>query len=166
MILIDKSRLVDSGGRPLTQGLFLEIGYGPNAVYTLKDYDHEWEGRKYPSLKKLYLAMEDVTEYEFVTTHLLNWKQWQRLIENKEVSKHITEWREELEFKLRSKAARKMIEQANGGSYQASKWLLDRGWVNRAAGRPSNEEKQRHLAQDERISSEYSADIIRLNRGA
>lgn len=161
-VLIDKSKMVDSTGRPLTQGLFLEIGYGPFAVYTLKEYDHTWEGRLYPSLKKRYLEMADVTEYDFATTYLLNWKQWQRLCENKAVSVHINEWREELEYKIRSKAAKKMIEQADGGNYQAAKWLLDKGWINRGAGRPTKEEKAHHLATEERIRSEYDDDIQRL----
>lgn len=162
--MIDKSLLVDTSGRPLSQGIFLEIGYGPNAVYTLKEYDHVWEGKKYPSLKRLYLEMEDVTEYEFASTWLLNWKQWQRLCENKLISPHIDEWRSELEFKLRSRAAKKMIEQAEGGSYQATKWLLDRGWINRGAGRPSNEEKQGHLAKEARLQDEFAEDIARLKR--
>lgn len=162
MEIIDKSKLCDSTGRPLTQGLFLEIEYGENAVYTLKEYDHTWNGQVYPSLKKRYLEMEDVTEYEFATTWLMNWKQWQRLCDNKTIGKHIDEWREELEFKLRSKAAKKMLEQAEGGNFQATKWFLDRGWINRGAGRPSKEEKEKHLAIDNRIQEEYSADIIRL----
>lgn len=161
---MDKSRFVDSAGKPLSQGLFLEIGYTPHAVYTLKEYDHIWEGRSYPSLKKIYLEMEDVTEYEFASKHLLNWKQWQRLCDNKQVGPYIQEWRDELEYKLRSRAAKEMIEQAASGSYQATKWILDRGWINRGAGRPSKEERQHHLASEERIRNEYEDDIQRLKR--
>ena len=63
--MIDKSRLVDGQGKPLTQSLFLEIGYTDFSVYTLKDQDYEYNDKVYPSLKRLYLEMEDPTEYEF-----------------------------------------------------------------------------------------------------
>lgn len=164
--MVDKSKLSDAMGRPLTQGLFLELGYKDSAIYTLKDYDHEWEGKKYPSLKKIYLEMEDVTEYDFASQHLMGWKQWQRICENKALAEHVGEWREELEYKLRSRAAKQMIEQAGSGSYQATKWLLDRGWSTRSAGRPSSIEKQSHLAKEERVLNEYSADIVRLRKEA
>jgi len=37
---VNKKDLVDVKGRPLTQSLFLEVGYDPEvAIYTLKDYD-------------------------------------------------------------------------------------------------------------------------------
>jgi len=162
MELIDKTKFVDSGGRYISQGLFLELGYLPTAYYTLKEYDHTWEGRLYPSLKKRYLELEDVTEYEFATKYLAGWKHWQKICDNKTVGAHVQEWREELEYKLRSRAAKKMLEQAEGGSYQATKWLLDRGWATKGAGRPSSEEKQRHLAIEARIQDEYAGDVQRL----
>lgn len=162
--MIDKSKLVDSTGKPLSQGLFLEIAYSPHAVYTLKEYDHTWEGKLYPSLKLRYLEMADVTEYDFAQEWLLGWKQWQRLCENKTIGPHIQEWREELEYKIRSRAAKKMIEQADGGNFQATKWLMDKGWVLRQAGRPSRLEKEQHLASESRILSEYEGDVERLRR--
>ena len=159
---MDKSKLVDTSGRPLTQSLFLELGYSDYAVYTLKDVDHELNGKKYVSIKRLYLDMEDTTEYEFAKTYLLGWKHWQRLCENKQVLLHITEWREELELKLRARAVKQMMELAGSGSYQAAKWLADRGWDTRGAGRPSNAEKEKQKAIAERVSNEYGADIHRL----
>ena len=35
--MINKSKMVDSIWRPLTQGLCLEIGYDADAVFTLKE---------------------------------------------------------------------------------------------------------------------------------
>lgn len=162
MELIDKSRLIDTGGRPYSQGLFLELGYMPYAVFTLKEQDHIHNGNTYISLKKRFIEMEDVTEYDFATKWLLNWKQWQRLSDNKTVGPHIQEWRDELEYKLRSRAAKKMIEQAEGGNFQATKWLMDRGWLNKGAGRPSKLEKDGFLAAEARIQNEYNDDIQRL----
>jgi hypothetical protein len=160
--MIPKERLIDSANKPLTQSLFLEIGYTDLAVYTLKERDYTYEGKLYPSLKALYLEMEDVTEYEFATQHLLGWKHWQRLCANKQIGEYIAEWREELECKMRAKAAKQMMVLAEQGSYQASKWLADRGWDTRGAGRPTKVEKTAQRALLERAEGEYSADILRL----
>lgn len=162
--MINKEKLVDTMGRPLTQSLFLEIGYTDYSVYTLKEYDYPYKGKHYPSLKKLYLAEEDPTEYVFAEKHLLGWQHWKRLCENKLIAKHIDEWREELELKIRSQAVRDMqsLCASENGNYSAAKFLADRGWEKRAAGRPSKAEKERHLRVEEKIQEEFSADIKRL----
>lgn len=164
--MIEKSKLLDNMGKPLTQSLFLEVGYTDYAVYTWKDRDYEYKGRLYPSLRRLYIEMEDPTEYEFANTHLLNWKQWQRLCENKLIRKEIDEWREELELRLRSKGIKHIISNAKQGGYQSAKWLADKGWDLRSAGRPSKEEIEREKKFQSRVSEEFSADIIRLNVNA
>lgn len=157
-----KDKMVDSGGKPLTQSLFLEIGYTEQAVYTLKDQDHEHNGKTYPSLKRLYLEAEDPTEYLFATTYLLGWRHWQRLCENKALRRHIDEWRDELEVKLRSRGVMQAIKNAELGGFQAAKWLADRGWDTRGAGRPSKEEIEKEKKIQAAISDEYGADIVRL----
>lgn len=160
-----RDQMLDNQGRPLTQSLFLEIGYGETAIYTLKEVDHEWNGKTYFSLKRLYLETNDPTEYEFATKYLLSWKHWQRLCDNKVLRAYIDEWREELEIKLRSKAVKKMIDSANKGGVQASKWLSDRGWAQRGAGRPSKAQVASEKAFMARVDSEYGADVIRLQTG-
>ncbi|MDB4302068.1 hypothetical protein N9924_00730 [bacterium] len=162
---VDKSKLLDSMGRPLTQSLFLEIGYKFDfAVYSLKDSDHHYRGEVYPSLKRLYLAHEDPTEYDFATTYLLGWNHWKRLNDNKVLRKHFDEWREELELKLRSQAVRDIMDQCanEGGSFQAAKWLADRGWDKRAAGRPSKSEQDKESRIQERIDDEFKDDVVRM----
>lgn len=54
---IGRSLLVDTSGKPLTQGLFLEIGYSDSSIYTLKDSDHQYGEKTLPSIKRLYLEM-------------------------------------------------------------------------------------------------------------
>lgn len=164
---MDKSKFLDTGGRPLTQAMFLEINYDTQySIYTLKDFDFEYEGKVYPSLKRLYLEMEDPVEYDFVTKHLLNWKQWQRLGNNKVLKPYIAEWREELELKLRSRAVRDMQNMCSSenGNFQATKFLADRGWDKRAAGRPSKQEEEKRLAIAEHIDNEFSGDVIRMDK--
>lgn len=158
---MDKSNLIDNNGRPLTQSLFLEVGYSDYAVFTFKDDDHEYKGKVYPSLKKIYLAEEDPTEYDFANNHLLGWNHWMRLCENKLIRKEIDEWREELEYKLRARGVKEMIRLAPE-SYQAAKWLADRGWATRAAGRPSKAEINNEKEFQSRIRNEYEGDVIRM----
>lgn len=162
---MDKNKLIDTMGRPLTQSLFLEIGYSDYAVYTLKEQDYTYKGVEYPSLKRLYLVEEDPTEWSFADKYLLGWQHWKRLCENKVIAKHVEEWREELELKLRSQAIRDMqaLCASESGNYSAAKFLADRGWEKRSAGRPSKAEKDRHLRIEEKINQEYGADIARLD---
>lgn len=152
---MDKSNLRATNGIPLTQSLFLEIGYSDYAVFTLKDEDYEYNGKVHPSLKRLYLEMEDAGEYEFATTYLLGWKHWQRLCENKQVAKHIEEWRYELELKLRSEAIKLIRAKAvSEKGINAAKWLAERGWDKRGAGRPTKAE-----VDHER---KFQADVVNL----
>lgn len=159
---MDRSKLLDNVGRPLTQSLFLEFSYSPFAIYTLKDIDFDYEGRKLPSIKRLYLEMEDPTEYSFATEYFLGWNHWLRICENKQIMNHIQLWRDELEVKLRSRAVKMNIAAASAGNYQAAKWLADRGWQTRAAGRPSKDEIAKNIKIAENVANEYSSDVLRL----
>ena len=163
-ITVDKSRLKDSRGRPLTQGLFLEVGYNTEfAVYTLKDEDFEYEGNVYPSLKALYLAHEDPTEYDFACTYLTGWDQWQRICANKLFTKVVEGWRIELELKLRSQAFKDILMQSQGDKgFQAAKWIADRGWDKRMVGRPSKDELEKERSIRDNIAAEYNEDVVRL----
>jgi len=161
--MADKSKLTDDRGFPLTQSLFLEIGYTDYSYYTLKEDDYTYKGKVYPSLKKLYLEHEDPTEYDFANKFLLGWKHWQKICGNRQILKHVEEWREELELKLRSQAVRDMIDQSvDKGSFQASKWLADRGWDKKAAGRPSQVEAKKDQRVKEALNAEFEEDNVRL----
>jgi hypothetical protein len=160
--LPNKAALVDTSGRPVTQSLFLEIGYSDMAVFTLKDADYEYNNKYYFSLKRLYLLEADPTEYEFANKYLLGWRHWKRLCENKQIRKHIDEWREELEMKLRCQGVKSLLLAANSGNYQAAKWVSDRGWEARGAGRPSKEDVERERKFQARVEEDYSSDVVRL----
>jgi hypothetical protein len=160
--MFTREQMLDKAGKPITQSLFLEVGYTEEAIYTLKEVDYTYNGKVYKSMKLLYMEMADPTEYEFATTHLLGWKHWMRICENKILRKHIDEWREELEVKLRCAAARQVLEQARGGSFQASKWVADRGWGARGAGRPTKLEQEKHKRITERVEDEYQNDVVRM----
>ncbi len=161
--MMDKSLLKSTNGIPLTQSLFLEIGYTDYAVYTLKDEDYEYKGKVYPSLKRLYLEMEDVGEYLFASEHLLGWDQWRRLCENKQVAEHIEKWRYELELKLRSKAIIEIQLRAKSEKgISAARWLAEKGWDKRQAGRPSKAEVEREVKIQADLQSLYGDDLKRI----
>ena len=162
--MIDKSKFLDVRGRPLTQSLFLETGYNVDyAVYTLKDYDHEYNGVVYPSLKRLYLSHEDPIEYDFANTYLYSWEQWQRLCENKLVSPHIDRWRFELNLKLSSQAVRDIIASTEEeGGFQARKYVAERSWNKGSVGRPKKDTSEMDKKISERLDSEYADDVARV----
>lgn len=138
------------------------MGYNTDvAIYTLKDVDYEYKGKFYPSLSRLYLLIADPTEYSFATQCLLGWKHWQRICENKQLRVYVDEWRIELEVKLRSQGVLEAIRQAPA-SFNAAKWMADGSWEKRGAGRPSKEEIEKRAKIAEKVSDEYSADIVRL----
>jgi hypothetical protein len=157
-----QEQMLDRMGKFRTQSLFLELGYSDEAIFTLKDEDYEYEGRQLISLKRLYLEEEDPTEYKFATTHLMGWRHWQRMCENKSIRAYIDEWRDELEVKLRSRAVGDAINAARTGNFQAAKWVADRGWATRGAGRPTKADVQHEKQVQARIDSEYNGDVIRL----
>lgn len=163
--MIEKSQLIDTMGRPLTQSLFLEPSYDTRyAVFTFNDNDKIYNGATYISLKRLFMECEDPTEYQFAKKHLLGWNHWKRLNENKMLRVYFDEWREELEIMLRSDAIKAIIDMgAEGSNYQAMKFMADRGWDKRAAGRPSKSEKEREARILDAIGDELGADIVRMS---
>lgn len=149
-------------GRFLTQSLFLEQAYDVNiAVYTLKDDDYEYKGKMFPSLKKLYLSMEDPIEYEFATTHLAGWDQWERICDNKLFTSLINGWRKELELKLMSRGFKQMVKKAEG-SPMAARWLSERGWAAPKGKSKSKAQKDKDKKIQRQISDTYANDLERL----
>lgn len=159
---VDKSKFKDTQGRPLTQSLFLEPNYNTDyAVYTLDGEDKTYKGVVYPSLKRLYLAMEDPTEYDFATTYLIDWPHWKRLCSNAIILRHVEEWREEMELKIRSIGVKQMLDMSADNA-QAAKWLAEKGWDKNGAGRPRKEVREKERNIQDKLEEEFGADIIRL----
>jgi hypothetical protein len=160
----------DRIGRWITQGLFLEtcLADKSNICYTLKPYDHVYKGKDLPSLKKIYLSLEDPTEYRIATEYLGGWDHWQRMCGNKQLLKYIEEWRAELEVKLRSKAIQEIISDSTSPSKSAvssAKWLADRGWAEkRKAGAPSKQEQAGIEKKIEQSIKDYDEDYIRIQK--
>lgn len=156
-----RSDYLDVMGRYKTLSLFLESAYDKDALYTLAEYDKEYEGKVYPSIKLLYLAEEDVTEYEFANKHLAGWKQWQKLLRNSVIREHIEDWRAELELKMTARNMRRIEDMAAAGSYNAARFIANKEYAN-GKGRPSKAEKQAALASSKVEASEHQEDAARV----
>ena len=160
-------------GKWLTQSLFLEIGYRTEfAIFTLEDNEKTFKGKKYPSIKKYYLELEDPTEYEFASKYLGGWQHWKRICSNSLILEHITEWREELTLKLRGRGIQSMIDEATmGGRGQATaaRWLAEKGFLDspvvkrKKVGRPAKEEDLTQEARDmAMLKEDFAKDLARI----
>jgi hypothetical protein len=160
-IKIDKDKLKDSRGNYLTQGLFLEDRYDAEmSVFTFSGEHKTYNGKFFPSLKQLYLEHSDPIEYSFAKKYLYDWGHWKRLCANAKIRRHIDEWRKELELYLISEGVNALIDLAlNDKSYQAAKYLADRGWDKNERGRPSKSEIEGELKRRADEEQEYSDDF-------
>lgn len=159
---IDKTKMKGPGGQMITQGLFIDFNYDDTyAMFTWDDEDKMYNGKLYPSLKKLYLSSEDPTEYEFANKYLLGWRHWQRMQGNKTLKEQFDEWREELDVMLRSLGVRQMLDMAED-NFQAAKYLADRGWNKQSVGRPSKKQQEIETKIKSGLSS-FDGDITLLS---
>lgn len=137
-------------GNLYTRQIFFEFNSEDPALvlYTLKDYDIEFDGRVVPSLSRLYIAMGDVSEYNFALKYFYSWKHWKMISDANWFKEYITDWRDELTAKKMAEALLSITTMANGESrdaFQATKYLLDKGWIapRGSKGRPSKESVKR-----------------------
>lgn len=148
------SKYKSSTGSYLLRELFYEttLSNKSNVLYSLKDEDHEG----YPSLRRLYVEMGDLTEYNFANAFFYNIDHWLRLTECSWFKPYLNAWRKELELKVRSDALRAVMDEAKNegsrNSYAANRFLLEKGWVGEDGntnkrGRPSKDEIKAHVVE-------------------
>ena len=65
-------------------------------LYSLKTEDHKVGNKVYPSLRRLYLEMNDESEYQFAETYFGGWPHWKRLLSCSWFQDYISDIREEL----------------------------------------------------------------------
>lgn len=156
-------------GRALTRGLFYEttLADKTGVLYTLKDKDH----MGFPSLYRLYMELDDITEYEFANAYLEGWAHWQMLCNSTWFKEFIDRWRWELELKTKALAIRRLrAESAEGGknAYSANKFLVEGGWKDKdekknVVGRPSQERIKQEAEKLNQMEKDIFDDHERLN---
>lgn len=160
-VKLDKDKMKDEKGRYIVQGLFLEDKYNHEMALFTFDGEHKlYKGKTFYSLKKLYLEEMDPKEYLFARLYCFDWDHWKRMCKNKIIRRHIDQWREELELKLVSEGVGSLIHLAlNENSYQAAKFLAERGWDKSERGRPSKEAVQGELKRRADEEADYNEDF-------
>lgn len=154
-------------GSFLTQCLFFELQHDEErSLYTLKEYDHTLpSGRVLPSIKQLYLAERDPTEYHFAKKYFFSWQHWKRCLGNSRIANAADEWREELELLIMSEGLKGVISEATDKeNYQAAKWLAEKGWVDKKVGRPTKEKQERELKLATRAKAAHDSDLARVSK--
>jgi len=114
-------------------------------LYSLKKRDHTVAGTTYKSLHKIYIEMEDPTEYEFAMSVFGDYSVWENLCSLSWFKRHHIQMQKELVLKLKARTVRNMINDLNDGkaSYNAQKYLADAGYLegnDKKRGRPSKDE--------------------------
>ena len=160
----------DKMGRYRTQSLFWEMrDESMTPVWCMKDYNLVKEGTTYPSLKKIYMEYDHVpgAEYEFAMDQLGSWDHWIKLCNDTtpQIKEMIQGWRDEIEVRLKAKGIKSIIMHSldnDPKGLQAAKYLVEKGYAAKKAGRPSKEEVERELKVDARAAKERLADLERI----
>lgn len=152
-------------GRWRTKSLFYEANdyQIENAIFTLGDEDTTVKGKGLISLRKRFVESNDPTGYLISQEFLGGYSHWDAICKSS-LRTEIEKWQDELEVKLRSIGLLNAINSAMSGNFNASKFLAEKGWSKRVAGRPSNEEVERAVKQEAKLTSAFEDDLKRLER--
>ncbi len=161
---IPKSVFINSQNTMLVQSLFLETALKrPQlAVYSLSDVDKEYEGKFYPSLYRLYLAEQDLTEFLFAESHLYNYAHWEKISNSSWFKPHLDRWRRDLNLQITARALQSVLKEAQSdskNSFQANRILVDR--LSQEDLQKSSKRKPKS-ADPVSVSDEILADLKRL----
>lgn len=163
---MDRPNFKNKNGVYLIKELFYETATNKdNVLFTLKT--EEYNG--YPSLYRLYLEADDVTEYRFATEHLGGWEHWEIMAESPFLKPYVIKWRRELEIKQKSEALAKIVSTSKSSTkeaFQAAKYVAD-NWNGPSPkrGRPSKDEikmRTNEILSDKRRVEEDFARLTAL----
>ena len=151
----------------LTRALFFEetLADKSSVVYTLKDVDHQG----FPSLYRLYMELDDPTEWEVSQKLVDGWGHWEMLCASEWFKPFIERWRKELELRMKSKALARIRAEAKSGSkesFMANKYVLEKGWEPKESqttrGRPSKDEIKKAANEIATNNTRLEEDFLRL----
>ena len=159
-----------TNGVHLLKPLFFEQAYDDpsRALYTLTYEDHP---KGFVSLYRLYLEMEDVTEFEFANAYFDGMPHWRKLCKCSWFKPLLEEMRNDLQLKLQARAIRGIALEASAdesrNKFSALKYLADKGYVQKEEktkrGRPSKEELESTKKQIISEDNELNEILQRLN---
>jgi hypothetical protein len=110
---------------------------------------------------------DDITEYSFAQMYFEGFEHWEMVANAEWMLPLVTQWRKELELRMKSKALLRMREMAESGSkesFAANKYLLDKGWKDKehTRGRPSKDEIKAETNRMALEAAELHADLERI----
>ena len=163
-VLYKGNKFKNAIGSHYLKALFFEEAVDverPDVLYTLKLEDHEG----LPSLHRLYVELEDTSEYIFANKYFDNYAHWKKLCNCNWFKPFLDDMREELDLKLKARAleALKVIagDPDNKNHYMANKLIHDHGLHLKKdnRGRPSKakvaEEASKLLKTNEEVNEDY-----------
>lgn len=168
--MIDKSLFKNASGAFITKGLFWETALitKENCVYTFKDEDIEREisgsVRLLPSIRRLYLEINDETEYRFAKECFYSWSHFKKLLECSWFKDYLSDMREELSVMNESRAREVILKKAESGDYHANKHIVSEitGSRKSTVGRPSKEKIRQEANKLFNENSEILDDYRRI----
>lgn len=157
------SKFRNASNTRYTKSLFQELATEKDQIlYSLKAEDAE-----FPSLYKLYISEEDLTEYTFANKYFENWEHWELISESLWFKPFLAKWRAELRLKLESQSLIAILEEAKDrkskNRFAANRIILEK--IQKATprrGRPSKEEVQGELKRQTHIERELQEDMKRI----
>ena len=181
---MDYKKIAEDLGVPYTDRLILKDKRGAARVFNLfLENDHSQKNHKnyYPpiytvgnddrldkgclSLKKIYLSLNDPTEYLISQIAFLNYDHWLRLVNSGWFVPYLNAWREELAVKMQQECLATIAKHAKSGSkdsVQASKYIAEQAWKKHQRGRPSKAEVNRHLKLESDAQKAITNDAERI----
>lgn len=154
--------LKDDISRYRTQSLFYENRLDRYPfIFTLKDYDLVIPELDTPvkSLKRVYMELNDPTEYQIAVNVFGGLEHWTNLTSVAWLSPLIEQWRDELEVKVRSEALLQLRLQSDK-STSAAQFLSKAAWKDRR-GRPTKAEKEAIAKREAHIIDEVDELYLR-----
>ncbi len=143
-----------------TRGVWITLGLFGDTATTYKD-GIIWDTIK--EARTAFIECGDPTGITFADKYLGGYEHWLAVRSSKGLELEITSWEEELEARIRSQALLGIKAMALD-SFQASKFLMDRGWEKRGAGRPSKEAVDKETRVQSKMKVSYLNDINRIKR--
>lgn len=165
------NKFKNSVGSHFLKAIFFEEAVNverPDCVYTLKQEDHAADNTVYPSLHRLYVEMEDTSEYDFAKKYLDGWSHWKKLIDCNWFKPYLADMREELDIKLRARAVNNLrdiaLDPTNKNHYMANKMIFENGIAPKAdnRGRPSKDKIKAEADKLFQSSDETAEDYNRI----
>lgn len=129
----------------VTDGMFHERNSSETwTQYTLMPWDIQnpyLPHTQLPSIHRLYVEEEDISEYQFATKYFYNFAHWELIKSRDWFMPHYNAMRHELEAKLESRSTRAMMGQIRSGTATQStlKYFADKEYASKKNDHASND---------------------------